>query len=47
VRPEAVSPVVARLTAWQWCVPFDRRSTTRPRPGELDLALRIAALREL
>jgi len=47
VRPEAVSPVVARLTSWQWCAPFDRRSTTRPRPGELDLALRIAALREL
>ncbi len=47
VRPTALSPVVARLTAWQWCAPFALRSATRSRSGELDLALRIAALREL
>jgi heat shock protein HtpX len=47
VRPKALPPAVARLTAWQWCAPFALRSSTRSRPGELDLALRIAALREL
>ncbi len=42
-----LAPAVARLTAWQWCAPFDHRPPGRALPGELDLSLRIAALREL
>lgn len=47
VRPASLTPTVARLTAWQWCAPFARHAPDPTRPGELDLALRIAALREL
>jgi Zn-dependent protease with chaperone function len=47
VRPRSLPPSVARLTAWQWCAPFARHPSGRCRPGELDLSLRIAALREL
>ncbi|HXZ82705.1 MAG TPA: M48 family metalloprotease [Acidimicrobiales bacterium] len=47
VRPASLPPAVARITAWQWCAPFARRPSDRSRSGELDLALRIAALREL
>jgi Zn-dependent protease with chaperone function len=45
-EPRNLAPLVARVTAWQWCAPFTR-SSDRFRPGDLDLALRIAALREL
>ena len=47
VRPASLRPAVDRLTAWQWCAPFARHLPGRTRPGELDLSLRIAALREL
>jgi Zn-dependent protease with chaperone function len=47
VRPGSLRPAVDRLTAWQWCAPFARHAPGRTRPGELDLSLRIAALREL
>lgn len=45
-RPTSLGPSAVRLTAWQWCAPF-ARSPGHCRPGELDLLLRIAALREL
>jgi heat shock protein HtpX len=45
VQPTSLGPMAIRLTAWQWCAPFGRSG--RSHPGELDLMLRIAALREL
>jgi Zn-dependent protease with chaperone function len=45
--PKGLSPVVARLTAPYWLVPLSLGRPARPRPGELDLELRICALAEL
>ncbi len=47
VQPRRLTPIAARLTGWQWCAPFFRRTPEGLRTGELDLSLRIAALREL
>lgn len=45
--PRNLDPIVARLTAPYWLVPLTLGKPTRPRPGELDLDLRISALAEL
>ena len=45
--PRGLSPVVARLTAPYWLVPLPLGQRGLPRPGELDLDLRIAAVAEL
>lgn len=45
--PKQLSPLVARLTAPYWLAPLSLGAPRLPRPGELDLGLRISALAEL
>ena len=47
VCPSGLSPLVVRLTSWQWCAPLESVDTEHRRAGQLDLDERIAALREL
>lgn len=45
--PKGLPVIAARLTAPYWLVPLSVGKPARPRPGELDLELRISALAEL
>ena len=45
--PRQLSPLVVRLTAPYWLAPLALGAPKTPRPGELDLGLRISALAEL
>ena len=46
-RPSCLSRSVAESTSRLWLAPFDRRSDEPEGPGALDLAERVAVLREL